>query len=159
MDCELGFLHPTVPWNHGQIPLCSLFEGTERHSLPPWLELGPAASLADSLQFRILILVQISCPKRSSLSQMAKKSSFGAEITPKNSLPPGDPRQGESQSYFHSPQPALLPRALKVPSNYDCTHDQFLREGPQAALVHSIKSRIITKRLKEPASIVLSVTG
>lgn len=43
MDCELGFLCPTKPWDHGPRISFQPMRGPERQSLPPRLERSPEA--------------------------------------------------------------------------------------------------------------------
>lgn len=110
--------------------------------------------MAISLQLSILTLVQIFLKKKKKKILQAKKSSFRVETLSKNSLAPGDPRQGESQSYFHNPQhsPAFLPRALKVPVTVSlCTQPELKKRRPGTALVLCIESKDWRNRHPQPS--------
>ena len=114
--------------------------------------------MATSLQFRILTPVQISFSKRNPLGQVAKESSFRAEAPPKNSLIPGDPREGESQSCFHNPEPpCLCPKIPKSQQVYQLCTEPVLKE-PGRALILSINAKKITKKeWKGQVSVILSL--
>ena len=73
--------------------------------------------------------------KKKSSGQVAKKSLFRTEAPPKNSLAPGAPGQGKSQSYFSQPWnlTCLSTQSSPNPSNWtSCAHSQLLREGARS---------------------------
>lgn len=144
MDCEPSFLHPAMPGTTGQESLSSVGRARKgRACLLGWNSAQKPNWPSLCTLLVVLTLVQISFSKRSPSGQVAKKSPFRAETPPKNSLVPGDPKQGKSQSYFHNPEPspAFSPRVSEAQQLGRLCTQSVLKRWPGRALVLSIEGK------------------
>lgn len=123
MVCDLASCIPPGPGTMGQESLSSLGRALRgRACLLGWnLAQKPNWSSLCSLGFDSSPTLFL---KKKSSGQVAQKSLFRTEAPPKNSLAPGAPRQGKSQSYFHNPETSLAfpPSALKIPATEPAVH-------------------------------------
>lgn len=140
MDVTLASCIPRASGLRARTPRPA--RGPQRQSLPPWLELSPAAQLALALQFRILTRVQIFLSKRSAQAQWQRKAPSGqAQLTASR---PQNPGWGSPKAIFVvGAFPCLPAQSSQRPHNcFSHARGQVLREGARQSPCPPMKSNV-----------------